>query len=829
MLLLAGIFSLSTSFSVAATSNLTPNSYTRGVAITFQQNAGQAPSQVQFIAREKAYNLFLNHNETVLQFFPTSSRNGAVLKTSLLGSNQDSVMSGEEKQPGIVNYLNPKDPAKNITGVPTFARVRYASVYNGIDLVYYGGARKLEYDFEVAPGADPSKIQMEISGAESLATDADGNLIIKVGNRKIAWLKPAAYQQFGESKRKVGSSYTLLNHNRVAFKLADYDRTKTLIIDPTLVYSTYLGGSFGTTSEDTDPHGGADAFGAAAVDSSGNAYLLGVTTSFDYPTTPGAYSETAHSGCDPNGGCPHGTVVTKLSSGSGSLVYSTYIEFFVSDFASGGIAVDSNNRAFIAFSRKDTLAGDCFCAAGEVDVLNATGSALDYEFFLGDGINDTYFKDIAVGASGIAYVVGKSNSPSLPSTSNAFQPALSGGFDAIVAKLDTTKTGNDSILYLSYLGGTQDDQGTGVATSGGQMYVSGSTSSANFPVSSTALQKTFGGGATDGDAFAAKFNTNAAGASSLVYSTYLGGNGDDAAKSVTLDASGNSYLTGYTRSTNFPTSAGVYSRSLNASGLPDMFVTKINASGSGLVFSTYVGGEDREVGERIRIDGNGSVFVVGNTDSAHFPTTSDALRGTAPGGPGSSDQTNCKTFSQSQFMNDCDYKDGILFRLNSTGSTLLYSSYIGGSQNEAAYGLALTPSPSAVVAGGTASSNFPVSSNAIQKTLRGPTDGFVMKLSFPATSTTTCSTPSTARTIHICSPANSSTVSSPVQISATAKPGSSAIKVMQVYVDGVKKYEKTSTSTISTSLSMSTGTHRVTVQAQDSAGYFHSTVNITVH
>jgi hypothetical protein len=329
----------------------------------------------------------------------------------------------------------------------------------------------------------------------------------------------------------------------------------------------------------------------------------------------------------------------------------------------------------------------------------------------------------------------------------------------------------------------------------------------------------------------------------LVYSTSLGSSGDDVGKSIVIDTSGNSYVTGSTNGSDFPTTTGAYSRQIAGNGAQDCgtlnpggvaqctdaFVTKLNSTGSGLVFSTYVGGDGPDVGERIRIDGNRSVFVAGDTSATTFPTTTDALRATAPGGAGESDRNLCFAFAEfGGPPPDCTYKDGFLFRLNSTGSGLLYSSYIGGSQNETALGLALTSTPSAVVAGETESANFPVSSTARQKTLHGPTDGFVVKLGFGST-TTTCSAPSTARTVHICSPTNGSTVSSPVKISATAKPGSSTIQVMQVYVDGVKKYEKTSTNTISTSLSMSAGAHRVTVQAKDSAGYFRSTVNITVH
>jgi hypothetical protein len=831
MLALSSVCLLVTTLSLAASSSRTASSYAQGLALTFQPNEGQAPARVRFIARENAFNLYLNNKESVLQFFPTANANGAVLRTSLLGSDPKASIEGEEIQQGKVNYLYGKSDARNITNVPTFARVRYHGVYRDIDLVYYGNQRHLEYDFNVAAGANPAAIQMQIAGADHISVAPSGELVLQTGNRTLRWLKPTAYQMIRGKKVTVESSYRV-SANKVGFVIGAYDRTRALVIDPTLVYSTYIGGASGAAD---DPRGSYDDMTAVAVDSSGNAYVLGVTETFDYPTTPGAYSRFPGSTsemCNPNfdAACPQSIVVSKINSSGNALLYSTYYkEDPNGNYEPGGIttlpagiAVDSANRAYFAFSGSNIIPNaPCGCSFGELAVLNASGSAIDYSMTLGgqnpDGTG-VAFNDVAVEGH-IAYVTGFTNAV-LPITGNAYQSTLKGPWDALVGKFDTTKAGDASILYLSYFGGSDQDSATGIAVANGNAFITGLTHSSDMPVTAGVYQPHFAGGGQyqEGhDAFVAKFNTNASGSASLVYSTYLGGSKeDDQASSIAIDGSGNSYITGLTYSSDFPTTAGAFSRTNSSESV---FVSKLNSTASTLLMSTFLGGG---LPTRIRVDGVHNIYVVGSTDDSSFPTTANAFRKTKPGGA---------TLCGPDFTQMCS-RDGFLSVFGHASGTLDYSTFLGGTTGwEIVHGLALTSTPSAVLVGETTSNNFPVTANAYQKTLHGDQDGFVMKFNFASSGGggTSCSAPSTARTIHICSPTNGSTVSSPVKVSATAKPGSSTIQVMQVYVDGVKKYEKTSTNNISTSLSMSAGAHRVTVQAKDSAGYFRSTVNITVH
>jgi hypothetical protein len=843
MLAIASILSLATSLSLAATSSRTAASYAKGLAVTFQQNLGQAPAPVRFIARESAFNLYLNQNESVLQFFPNSDSNGVVLRARLLGSDPKAFVGGEETQQGKVNYLYGGSDPRNITNVPTFARVRYEGVYRGIDLVYYGDQQQLEYDFDVAAGADPASIQMEIAGADQMSIATSGELVLQTGHRTLRWLKPTAYQMIRGKKVIVESSYRV-SAKSVGFAIGAYDRTRALVIDPTLVFSTYLGGS-----GDDGVFPGA----TVAVDGNGNVYIAGDTNSLDFPTTSGAYQRSF---C--GNGASQCAFVTKLTS-SGALVYSTYFGTGTtvpgSLAGSGAIAVDGSGRAIIAGGTRNVPitsnhlnASPCATNAnigiGFITEFNAAGNGLVYSTYFGspDGgcntTNGTSIASVAVSTAGRIYVTGTTYDKALPTKNAAFpqcKPVIDASgnqiddcADAFFAEVDPSQSGDAALLYSTFLGGTLQDSGLGIAVdSNGNAYLAGDTFSKDFPLGPNPYQSSFAGGETD--LWAAKINPAASGSASLVFSTYLGSsNGNqDHFGGLAIDSSHNVYVAGYTDGQDWPTTPGAY-QSASPSGICDIqnaqpcwkgVLAKLNATGSALVFSTYLGasdlgGSDRKANSFISdlaVDASHTAFVTGSTDSVNFPTTSDAFH------------KSCVTGTDG-----CH--DAFLTRFNKAGSGLLYSSYMGGSSTDASTGIALTSTPSAVVVGQTQSSNFPVSSNAVQKTRRGGYDTFVMKFNFASSSgETTCSAPSTTRTIHICSPTNGSTVSSPVKISATAKPGPSAIKVMQVYIDGVKKYEKTSTNTISTTLSMGTGAHRVTVQAQDSAGFFRSTVNITVH
>ncbi len=690
--------------------------------LSFEANQGQTDSRVRFLSRGNGYSLFLTPTEAVLTLRGPAEagssgfhaapgpaeraalppNGGAVLRMKLLGSNPAPRATGLEELPGKSNYFIGNDPKQWRTGVPNYGKVRFESVYPGVDLVYYGNQRQLEYDFVVAPGADPSAITLGFAGAERLEIDSQGELALQTSAGEVRWHKPVVYQEVGGVRQMVDGHYVRKGKEAVGFEVASYDPRHALIIDPVLIYSTYLGGSSG-------PEYGR----GIAADSSGNAYVTGITQSADFPIfpNPGAF-QPALNGFQ-------NAFVTKLNAAGSALVYSTYLGG--SGFDEGnGIAVDSSGNAYVtgstfsidfptlnAFQSIPGSNGDAF-----VTKLNAAGSALVYSTYLGGSFGDDGFA-IAVDSSGNAYVTGLTRSAVNFPKMNAFQPAFGGGTsDAFVTKLNTTLMGNPSLVYSTYLGGSGDENsigagGAGIAAdSSGNAYVTGQTFSANFPIfpNPGALDTTFGGGTSD--AFVTKLNTTLMGNPSLVYSTYLGGSGQDIGRGVAVDISGNAYVAGATGSTDFPT--------LNAfqSTVGGAFVTKLNATGSALVYSTHLGGISGVDAVGIAVDSsvvppNGFAYITGLANSGSL-ATSNAFQPAFGGG--TSDAFVAK------------------FDTALSGSpSLVYFSYLGGTGFDQAWGIAVDSSGNAYVTGRTRSLNFPPA-NAFQAALGGFEDAFVSKI-----------------------------------------------------------------------------------------------------
>jgi hypothetical protein len=569
---------------------------------------------------------------------PSSSRlagsgeSSAVLRLRLVGANAGAAVVGAEELPGKANYFLGNDPKKWRTNVLTYAQVKYRDVYPGVDLVYYGSqGGQLEYDFVVAPGADPSVILLDVAAGLSrhpsgknggvkppLHVAANGDLVVETDGGDLRFHKPIVYQpELASNVYSSGSSqvtrhsplveghYVLTASNQIRFALGAYDHSKPIVIDPVLSYSTYLGGS--------QP----DAGQGIAVDSAGNAYVTGWTYSSDFPL-------------------------------SGPL-QGTY----------GGGPLTSN------------AGGDAFVAK-----LNATGTILMYSTFLG-GSGDDIAYAIAVDSAGNAYVTGSTNSTDFP-TANPLQTTNKApDGTAFVAMLNAA---GSALVYSTYLGGSNYDSGAGIAVdSSGSTYVTGGTQSTDFPVVNP-LQATLNGA---NNAFVAKLNP---GGSALVYSTYLGGSGNpgNSASGIAVDSSGNAYVTGYTYSTDFPT---VNPLQANYAGGSDAFVAKLNAAGSALVYSTYLGGSEQDEGNGIAVDSSGNAYVTGTTQSLNFPTV-NAVQPTYGGG----------------------YGNAFLAKLNATGSALVYSTYLGGSNVYLGNGIAVDSSGNAYVTGATgyASTNPPI-------------------------------------------------------------------------------------------------------------------------
>jgi hypothetical protein len=661
------------------------------VPIYFEENRGQVDSQVKFLTRTGGSTIFLTASEAVFELrhsncgladidglrdraLPNLERTiptlncepqMSVLRMQLAGANPSPDAVGLDRLEGIVNYFIGNDPAQWHANIPTYGRVQYNEVYPGVDLIYYGDGRQLEYDFVVQPGADPDRVSLNFVGADDLQLDHNGDLVIRTAAGEVRQQSPLIYQDTDQGRQQIQGSYLLKGNGQVGVSLGAYNPSRPLIIDPVLAYSTPIGGSgsdigsgiavdaagnayvTGNTASTNfptnnalqpNPSAAGDVFvskfnvtGSAlvystylggnhrdlshgiAVDTSGNAYVTGNTISTNFPTDNAFQPNNA-------GSNSADAFVTKLNPAGSALVYSTYLGGNSLDEALG-VAVDTFGNTYVTgFTDSGTFPTanalqpnnsggifDCF-----VTKFNAAGSALVYSTYLG-GANDDRGFELAVDSAGNAYVTGETGSTNFP-TANAFQPIFGGVLDGFVTKFNTA----GSLVYSTFLGGTGNDQGFGIAVdSVGNAYVSGFTSSTDFPTV-TALQPNLGGGL---DGFVTKFNP----AGAINYSTYLGGNQSDQSTGIAVDSTGNAYVTGFTTSTDFPTAIAFQTN--NAGGLSDVFVTKLNA-GSALVYSTYLGGNGNDTGSDITVDSAGNAYVTGATDSGNFPITSSSFAGT---------------------------------------------------------------------------------------------------------------------------------------------------------------------------------------------------------
>lgn len=682
--------------------------------LSFEINQGQSDAQVKFLTRGKGYTHFFtangatfvlqkpDANDTESQTEQKTSKPrvtakadkqppapAAVLRMQLLGANTNPSVTGQAPLPGKVNYFRGNDPKQWRTDISMYQRVQYKDVYPNIDLVYYGNQGQLEYDFIVAPGADPRTIRLAFEGADALTLDKAGNLVLEVAGEQVMQQVPKIYQDIDGQRNAIAGGYVIEDKQRVSFQVASYDRNRPLVIDPILVYSTYLGGSNYDWGYDI------------TVDDAGNAYITGIAgePAFDLPT-----DFPTVNALQPVHGGVFDVFVTKINPDGSALIYSTYLggsgeDGNIQEDDVGGIAVDSEGNVYVT----GTTSSDDFpitanalqsVSDGSLDAfvakLNATGSALVYSTYLGGSRPDLAW-DIAVNVTGEAYVTGITGSTDFP-TANPIQPSIGGSFDAFVAKLNAT---GSALVYSTYLGGDDFDHAFSIAVDAtGNAYVTGATSSTDFPTAN-ALQPIL---SSRDDAFVAKLNTAG---SILVYSTYLGGSSGDVARGIAVDATGNAYVTGTTSSTDFPTANALQPA---LSGIADGFVTKLNPSGSILVYSTYLGGSGSDVARGIAVDIAANAFIAGFTRSADFPHVFPL---------------------QSGIAGDAD---AFVVELNTAGSALIYSTPLGGSSLEFGNGIAVDAVGNAYVTGLTASGDFPAI-NAVQSVNNGNADGFVAKIS----------------------------------------------------------------------------------------------------
>jgi hypothetical protein len=680
----------SQSASVAATKAVPANfDWTKygKLPLEFEANQGQTASDVRFLSHGDGYTLFLTGDEAVMSLrqpehgsdlLPGLTKLGkglanrgsavkvSVLRMQLDGANPNATVSGVDRMPTKVNYFIGADRKKWHTDVPVYSQVQYQSIYPGVDLVFYGNQRRLEYDFVVAPGADPKQIALDVYGASKLHVDGHGNLLMRVQGGEVQLQKPIIYQDINGARREIAGKYAIANNREVRFAVSDYDHNQPLTVDPVLNYVTYLGGSGAF---------GDEAFGIA-LDAAGDAYVAGVTSSTDFPTQ------------NPESAAPGATAVlgtafvSELNPAGTALVYSTYL---------GG---SGNGLAHGSGGIGDT----------------ATAIAVD---------TATPVPNI--------YVTGRTGSPDFPFTTNAListAPAgTSTGGSGFVTKLIPGNAGSAQLGYSSYLGGDTEDEGFGIAVdASGNAFVAGVTLSTNFPTTPNAYSTTLLNTTGNGSAFLTEINTNATtGPLSEVYSTYFGGtNGaggptnslfGDAAFGVTVDTSSNAYIVGSTTSTDFPpkgTTVSPCSDDSNGSA----FVSIINTTTPALTYSTCLGAMTSNTvtqGQAIALGPNNVVYVTGQTTSSDFPVTTNSIP------PPSLGVSNGVVF---------------VSLLNTTIATPnKYSTYLGGSNSDFGVGIAADTLGNAYVTGLANSTDFPVTQGALIESNTNPNGtGFVAKI-----------------------------------------------------------------------------------------------------
>jgi len=663
--------------------------------LAFEVNQGQVDKKVKFLSRGSGYSLFLTLTEAILQFrdadrglrkktsvasvatkssksktwiqksnIPQSeihNPQSVTLRMKLVGASSGPQIEGLDELPGRSHYFTGDDRRQWHAAIPTYAKVRYRSVYPGIDVVYYGNQQQLEYDFIVAPGGDPKRIILSFDeatktrGGVRLRLDDNGDLLVRAGEVELRQFKPVVYQESDGIKRMIAGRYVLKGHHQAGFELGDYDRSKPLVIDPVIFYystgeggggiaidpvgNAYLTGTSGTCRSSPfsnynpcldvfvlklDPSGTevlsrtylggsrSDSGADIAIDAAGNLYVTGLTSSADFPTTPGAFQSVYRGGTCENRDVSRTTrpcedlFIAKLNPTGTELIYSTYLGGSRGEFASG-IALDSLGNAYVTGGTRST---DFPTTQGSFQIIPGSGACSDAELC----------------------------------TSEAF-----------VTKLNSSGT---ELFYSTYLGGASHDWCSGIAVdSVGNAYVAGDTSSDDFPTTPGALQV--------GTGFVSKLNATGTG---MLYSTRFG-SALDAAQTyfkggmitaIALDLDGNAYLTGFTSSSDFPTTPGAFQSVCGNNDswweATDAFVTKLNATGTELVYSTCLGGRDYEMGVAISVDLAGNAYLAGRTDSADFPTTPGAFQA----GP------EVKMWG-----------GAFVTKLNSAGSALVYSTYLG--------------------------------------------------------------------------------------------------------------------------------------------------------
>jgi len=658
----------------------------------FIKNHGQINDpQVKYYSQMFSGTVYVTgKNEIIYRFLDAKPQNSddfskpgiiSILKEELIGS---SVNPPQGKGPSQtkVNYFIGNDKSKWRTNIPTYDAVSLGEVYKGINLTLRAYGNNVEKIFAVEPGANPRKIKLKIEGAGLLKISKDGELEVQTNFGVIRFGKPVGYQIKKGKKINVPIDY-LIDKAFYGFAAKDYDKSLPLIIDPTIKYSTLLGG---TNSDE----------GLGISLAGDSAYIVGYTSSDDLPATQGTYQGNLD------------VFVAKFQPDGSAVDFVSYLGGQGNDIGRD-LVIGSGGEVFLTGDTDSTdfpVPGGLYTEnAGSTDafvaVLNATGSVLNYSTYLGGSGVDHGF-GVSLDSAGPVYVAGDTFSTDFPTTPGAYSETPAGGAEAYVVKFNSD---GSSLLYSTYIGGGSDDSAHDVKVdSADQAYIVGSTSSSDFPVAPDpgAVQISIAGGS---DAFIARLNASG---TALSFSTYLGGSQNDAATSLVLDDSGTVFVTGYTYSGDFPLAESSFQNFLG--GENDAFVAVINNSGESLLYSTFLGGDGPDVGRDLDFDNLGNLYVTGETGSTDFPVAGNAFQTSLEG-----------------------TQDAFLTGFNNDGSALIFSSYLGGDANDVGNDVAVNDSGQIFITGRTNSSNFPTTTGAFQPDNAGAVDAFIVNIDGLAT------------------------------------------------------------------------------------------------
>jgi hypothetical protein len=626
------------------------------------------------------------------------SLDGAQLRISLLHAEAVRKLEGVDRLAAKAGYFHGNDRKRWRTDVPQYSRVKYPSVYPGVDLVYYGNGRQLEYDFVVQPGTNPNCIAMNFDGADRLSVDYDGNLVVDVNGKHLVQHAPAIYQKDETGIRLVEGNYTLIGRNLAAFEVGRYDRSKPLVIDPVLSYATYIGGS------------GTDEVKAVTVDSLGIVSIIGVTNSADLSSTASSYQVAVNGNLDifvaqidPTKSGAASLVSLSLLGGDGADVPNAVaLDRFGNICITGYTLSTDFPLSGLVTQNQPAGAEDAFALKFNPKLFGT--DSLTYSTYVGGTGSDIGY-GIAVDAQGILYITGTTKSTDFPVTANAAQQSNIGGVDAFIAVLDQSSA---SPVYSTYLGGGKTDEGRGILPGpNSTVYVTGWTASPDFPVAGNAYRGSYQGG---GDIFFTQLDRNQTGPGAVLYSTYIGGtSGDEEPRRMIADSTGRPVITGFTTSTDFPVTSNAYQPAFG--GVADAFVMRLDPGKTPFIqYATYFGGADGDVAYDIAIDANDNVYLAGYTFSSNLAVTQDAAQ---------------LVWGMGQ--------NAFVARLNLSAApraALTYCTYAGGVAVTTGYGITVGSDGTMYAGGFSQDTNaLPITSNALQfgnNSVAGDVDGFLL-------------------------------------------------------------------------------------------------------